>query len=163
MWDLARDKYAEVAARDGEVCYWCNKPVVRGYDVKKFVADADISEWTFEKVFFWDENGDEKFFRLASIDHVIPLSEGGESNLRNLVIACKQCNHLRSNKPEEFVTDRVLPQKPKQKRKNNFVPMSKRAIKAIKLHETYPLRQAKREMNAEVDKMVAEGCPNCHV
>lgn len=35
----------------------------------------------------------------ATADHVVPLDEGGEDALENLVAACRRCNGLKSNKP----------------------------------------------------------------
>ena len=36
---------------------------------------------------------------LATIDHVIPLSKGGERyNEKNLVVSCKKCNQKKDNK-----------------------------------------------------------------
>jgi len=34
-----------------------------------------------------------------TIDHVKPLSDGGESHQRNLVICCKECNEAKGNMP----------------------------------------------------------------
>ena len=35
-----------------------------------------------------------------SIDHIIPLSKGGESSLENLAYACQGCNNHKYNKTE---------------------------------------------------------------
>jgi len=32
------------------------------------------------------------------IDHVVPLSKGGQNNINNVVIACKECNMSKGNK-----------------------------------------------------------------
>lgn len=38
------------------------------------------------------------------IDHIIPLSKGGEHQLHNLVLSCPTCNLKKGNKdPEEFI------------------------------------------------------------
>jgi 5-methylcytosine-specific restriction endonuclease McrA len=40
--------------------------------------------------------------RMATVDHVVPLSRGGPSEAENLVIACYDCNQRKSNMiPEE--------------------------------------------------------------
>lgn len=37
------------------------------------------------------------------IDHVIPLSKGGNHSCGNIVISCKHCNEMKNNKlPIEF-------------------------------------------------------------
>lgn len=39
----------------------------------------------------------------ATIDHLIPLSKGGDNRLENLVLACQECNRLKADKlPNEF-------------------------------------------------------------
>lgn len=41
------------------------------------------------------------------IDHFVPKSRGGEDRLRNLVLACADCNMSKRDKmPEEFLRDR---------------------------------------------------------
>jgi 5-methylcytosine-specific restriction protein A len=32
-----------------------------------------------------------------TMDHLIPLSRGGKSNKKNIVVSCKQCNSLKKN------------------------------------------------------------------
>ncbi len=39
-----------------------------------------------------------KFLREElTMDHVIPVSRGGKSNKKNIVVSCKQCNSLKKN------------------------------------------------------------------
>lgn len=33
-----------------------------------------------------------------TMDHLIPLSRGGRSTKKNIVVACKQCNSLKKNR-----------------------------------------------------------------
>lgn len=40
-------------------------------------------------------------FSRRTIDHKVPLSNGGEDAEENLVLACKACNHLKGSKSEE--------------------------------------------------------------
>lgn len=37
----------------------------------------------------------------ATIDHLVPLSEGGTHDIDNLMLACISCNRLRGNAPAE--------------------------------------------------------------
>lgn len=34
---------------------------------------------------------------LATLDHIIPSSKGGKSNIKNLVLACMPCNVKKSD------------------------------------------------------------------
>lgn len=36
----------------------------------------------------------------ATIDHLLPLNEGGEDNIENMVLACDKCNHERGTVTE---------------------------------------------------------------
>lgn len=60
-----------VFERDGLVCHWCRVDVVRGYR-------------------------DPLPPHAATIDHVIPKSEGGPDAIDNLVVCCNACNQRRS-------------------------------------------------------------------
>ncbi len=42
----------------------------------------------------------EKKFSPAELtmDHLIPMSRGGKSSKKNIVVACKQCNSLKKNR-----------------------------------------------------------------
>lgn len=41
---------------------------------------------------------EQKFSRdELTMDHLIPLSRGGRSTKKNIVVACKQCNSLKKN------------------------------------------------------------------
>ncbi len=46
-----------------------------------------------------------------SIDHIIPLSKGGESSLENLAYACQGCNNHKYNKTAELdpVSNKLVP------------------------------------------------------
>lgn len=51
----------------------------------------------------WAESGNECVYCLRrsggqdkTVDHLIPLSSGGPTNLQNLVAACRGCNRRRS-------------------------------------------------------------------
>lgn len=37
----------------------------------------------------------------ATVDHVIPLSQGGSSGTKNTVLACRHCNSLKGSLSEE--------------------------------------------------------------
>lgn len=52
--------------------------------------------------------------RDATIDHVIPVSQGGQTNYRNCVTACKPCNHRKAYMtPEQAqMTLRAKPEMP---------------------------------------------------
>jgi hypothetical protein len=94
--ELRRESFAPIAreiyTRDGYVCRYCSTRVI---DIKalkrmekllgreKFQATGRTNE---------TRHGIALVFR-ATIDHVVPVSLGGETNLDNLVTACWSCNY----------------------------------------------------------------------
>lgn len=45
-----------------------------------------------------------------TIDHIIPWSKGGRTNLANCICACEKCNGARGDKPAEvFAAERAVP------------------------------------------------------
>lgn len=40
--------------------------------------------------------------KLATLDHIITQTEGGTDSLRNMVVACSDCNNKRGNLPYEY-------------------------------------------------------------
>jgi hypothetical protein len=62
---------------------------------------------------------------LFSIDHIIPVSEGGEDRLENLALACFHCNRHKSNKQRAFdrETERPVPlfNPRKHRRSDHFI------------------------------------------
>ena len=36
-------------------------------------------------------------FKKMTIDHITPLSRGGTNDIKNLQLACKRCNSMKSN------------------------------------------------------------------
>lgn len=79
--------------RSGWRCHWCKMPIVR-------VADAAHKSHFKEEAFYvgyydW-KTGDIVRARKATIDHVVPLSDGGKSDASNLVAACAECNQKRN-------------------------------------------------------------------
>lgn len=48
--------------------------------------------------------------RRATLDHVIPRSEGGPNHESNLVVACGPCNQAKGDMPlKEFITKKDQP------------------------------------------------------
>jgi len=52
-----------------------------------FVKQSGICYWCFEKL-----------DKIYHIDHVIPISRGGDNSETNIVVCCKSCNSQKSNK-----------------------------------------------------------------
>uniref|UniRef100_A0A6M3J4B2 Putative homing endonuclease n=1 Tax=viral metagenome TaxID=1070528 RepID=A0A6M3J4B2_9ZZZZ len=50
-----------------------------------------------------------------ALDHVVPLSRGGDTTPANLVMACRRCNHEKSDRTPEEWTDRWYFKKRKEK------------------------------------------------
>ena len=56
---------------------------------------------------------EQKFSRdQLTMDHLIPLSRGGRSTKKNIVVACKQCNSHKKNLTVAEIRMRQLAEKP---------------------------------------------------
>jgi hypothetical protein len=68
--------FAAVAARDGMFCRWCGCAVHRGYRPPGERVPDDA----------------------ATLDHLQPRRQRGESTLENLVMSCNRCNFERDRR-----------------------------------------------------------------
>ena len=59
-----------------------------------------------------------------TIDHIIPLSRGGKSELDNLQLLCSRCNMLKSSRDTEHVKEYFLEEAERFRKK--FVPRDER-------------------------------------
>jgi len=66
-----------------------------------------------------------------TIDHIVPKSKGGKSEWTNVVVSCKMCNNLKSNK---IIYPKIIPKKPSyyelvEKRKHLPIKISNKSWK----------------------------------
>lgn len=64
-----------VIGRDGKRCFWCNIVTIK----RRRTRGGNLPRDT------------------ATLDHVIPISDGGSNDTENLVLACVGCNGRRKN------------------------------------------------------------------
>lgn len=69
-------------------CHWCGARVVF---LDRVRSSQRVSTSDPRRVVVL-VGGERVTFRLGTLDHVVPLSEGGSEELSNLVAACHQCN-----------------------------------------------------------------------
>lgn len=72
------------------------------------------SEWKFKQIWYGHRCGycgvhkDDTPEGYLTRDHIIPISEGGDDNIENIVPACRQCNFAKGKElPEKFGLPRV--------------------------------------------------------
>jgi hypothetical protein len=76
---------------------------------------------------------------LFSIDHIVPVAEGGEDQLENLALACFHCNRHKSNKQIAFdrETEQSVPLfNPRQHRWSDHFIWSGNGLLVIPLTDT---------------------------
>jgi len=91
-------------------CYYCGQEVTR----KKFHRPEDIldvEEW-YLVVRVADYINDELSFSTkrilrASVEHLLPVSEGGDNRDENLVLACRFCNCKRHSNASVMKLQRI--------------------------------------------------------
>ncbi len=87
----ARDKLPKLLAVTGGKCHYCSEPLIQ----LKTVAVDRIVKRTDHYVTYRTGLGDVVKVAIATVDHVVPLMDGGTSDFDNLVPACGACNHGR--------------------------------------------------------------------
>lgn len=63
-----------VRERDGDLCHWCGKPMRFGK--REAIGIREPDDW-------------------ATLEHILPISQGGTDDLGNLALAHKLCNSSR--------------------------------------------------------------------
>lgn len=80
----------------GNKCFYCSKVVERYNDIFesfKLNPEDGLEELdSFQRRYL--------FQTMATVDHVIPRSEGGATRKENVVLACFPCNQARHRKPK---------------------------------------------------------------
>lgn len=97
--------------RDGGMCRYCHVEVITTKMLFKMMDDIQLGEMrkmqlglVSEKKYYslnprkLIENTPVYRQRMATIDHVIPLSKGGTNDEENLVTCCSRCNSKKSCK-----------------------------------------------------------------
>jgi 5-methylcytosine-specific restriction endonuclease McrA len=85
----------DILQRDNFTCQYCSSPVVKTQVFRK------ISRIIGEECFFTGRNDLKRhgiFLAFsATWDHVVPFTQGGTSDISNIVTACWPCNFGKSN------------------------------------------------------------------
>lgn len=105
----AREWASVILEKHGAQCWWCGAPLVsiQALHSELIVRITGRHVW-------WYKNGTIRQDLFATLDHVVPLSEGGTNRLANLVPACSKCNNSRNkaqlcNAPIEADQKRICP------------------------------------------------------
>jgi len=83
-----------------------NKRRALRYKTKGRVTTADINKLIEDSnnICFWCD----KEIKKMHLDHVYPLSRGGEDTINNLVVSCSVCNQHKSDKMPEDWLDQII-------------------------------------------------------
>jgi hypothetical protein len=79
-------------------CYWCEADLVNADTIPKEVVvrrSATVIYWRLE-------SGEMTCCKMATVDHLVEISKGGNNDGDNLVPSCGSCNWRRSGDPEKF-------------------------------------------------------------
>jgi hypothetical protein len=90
----AQRKMEALLTTHGHKCHWCGERVI----YIRSVPVVDRIKTSHFKLHFRGSKGKVKIVRIATVDHVKPLEEGGDYRLENLVLACGECNQRRARK-----------------------------------------------------------------
>ena len=82
MWN-ARRRRRQLLIKQGNYCFYCGEPMLI-------------------------EPSNCRSQRYASFEHLTPRSQGGKSDISNMVLAHRSCNLLRSSKPIEVFVEELF-------------------------------------------------------
>lgn len=89
----ANRRLREIVAAARYACHWCGAQIVCVSSIPRAdrlrLADGKIT-------FLLPDGGTEVTMAVATLDHVRPISEGGDSGPDNLVASCQRCNNERA-------------------------------------------------------------------
>jgi 5-methylcytosine-specific restriction endonuclease McrA len=96
-WTKARKVVLpQLIERDGLTCHYCGIDLVppdARYDQAPYYC---IDEWRTSLSRYTQYKVSPQYGRL-SVDHIIPMSQGGADTMDNLVICCHKCNSGKCN------------------------------------------------------------------
>jgi 5-methylcytosine-specific restriction endonuclease McrA len=96
--ERAADLLKRVCTHLGYECWWCKRPLVLARDI----PDVNVLKRTADHL-TWRSNRHGPITKLiATVDHVLPLADGGNNYYTNLVPSCGPCNRDRTNRPAIF-------------------------------------------------------------
>src|SRR5688500_15528955 len=82
---------AAIAERDmGWRCSYCYKPLDPSHAGMFYREAIALNGSTYQQCFFYDDQ--------PCVDHVVPRTLGGPTELDNLVLSCRSCNSRKLNK-----------------------------------------------------------------
>jgi len=94
----AADILKRVCTKLGYECWWCKRPLVLSRDIPEINIVSRTAHYLI-----WRSNKHGAIKKLiATVDHVLPLADGGNNYHTNLVPSCGPCNSDRSNDPAAF-------------------------------------------------------------
>lgn len=109
----AREKWLErLYAKHNSLCHWCKSATA----MRRFVEPASLISAT-NGFLTWRDGDVVLRARLATVDHVTPISEGGTNDATNVVLACADCNQnrTRTKSPKPEIIRRQCPKCFKEK------------------------------------------------
>lgn len=99
----AAAKLYHICVSLGFRCWWCHRPLV----VRRAIPEETIHSENGDTLTWLGTNNVLQKMHKATVDHVQPLSEGGNNHQDNLVPSCGPCNRERTQSPEKWA--RKLP------------------------------------------------------
>ena len=96
-----------IAERDGLYCRYCCIPLFPSDELQKHLIPVSLRNLQGQLI----EVGKlPDTIRMATIDHVVPMSLGGTDTAVNLVLSCAKCNASKGNRYtyEEFLAKKCV-------------------------------------------------------
>ena len=100
-------KIMAIADRDGLYCRYCCIPLFPSDEIQKHLIPAPFRNSRGQ---IMNAGKLPDTIRMATVDHVVPLSLGGTDMADNLVLACAKCNASKGNRHtyEQFLAKKRM-------------------------------------------------------
>jgi hypothetical protein len=105
---ISAELYRTIAVRQGSFCFWCGAAVAREAEIPLRNRIAKTSG----SITFLNADGGLSEKAVATIDHLVRVTDGGDNAPGNLVISCLACNYERERitaaRKSPFVRTRIV-------------------------------------------------------
>lgn len=90
--------YREVAVRQGSYCFWCGVRVVR----EQLIVSSNRISKNETTIIYLSTDGGLREEVIATVDHLVRVTDGGTNDPENLVISCVNCNQERERLTQAY-------------------------------------------------------------
>lgn len=93
----ARKQLLKLLEKQNYKCYYCKEEIISKKWVRRNIETKDILK-VDKKIISFIKNDKLFTIKIATIEHLTRIADGGNNSENNIVAACYYCNHKENNK-----------------------------------------------------------------